>query len=314
MPARPQPLVWSRRLWLAASLWACSGTDARSTEQPPAAAAAPDGPAAAPEASPGGGLKPLDRRGVQLDSMFSRIHLQQVGDLRSLYFVRDNGDYALQTKMLVSQPAALQSPYTQAMFASYLFRPQVERVLIVGLGGGAMVRFLQTHDPAVRVDAVEIDPVVVEIAADYFGTRPSDTTRIVTEDAFVYLRETTETYDVIYMDAFLKPSAETDATGNPLRLRTLQFLRELRGRLQPLGLVVFNLNAHDDLADDVAVIDEAFDEVYVFHPPRTGNYIVVATTDGQRLGGDELRRVGAQVDARLGAAHSIAALVDQQIK
>jgi spermidine synthase len=307
---------WSRRLALVASLWACSGTDARPQDAALHAQVAPTTTPPAPTAAPveGTAVEPLDNDGVILDGMFSRMHIQQADDLRSLYFIRDNGDYALQTRMLLSHPNRLQSPYTRAMFSSYLFRPQQDQVLIVGLGGGAMVRFLRHHDPALRIDAVEIDPVVVGVAADYFGTRPDDHTRIITQDAFVYLRQTTDLYDVIYMDAFLKPSADTDATGNPLRLRTLKFLRDLKGKLKPLGLVVFNLNRHDGLADDVATISEAFAQTYVFHPERTGNYIVVAATDTQRLTADDLTRVGKSVDARLKADYKVGDLVDRMIQ
>jgi len=43
------------------------------------------------------------------------------------------------------------------MFSSYLFLPRPEHVLIVGLGGGSMVRFLEHHEPDLKIDVVEID-------------------------------------------------------------------------------------------------------------------------------------------------------------
>ena len=63
--------------------------------------------------------------------------------------------------------------------------------------------------------------------------------------------------DVIQLDAFLKPSAETDGTGAPLNLRTRQFYKEVQSKLSPGGLVAFNLNLHDKLGDDIRNISGA---------------------------------------------------------
>ena len=76
-------------------------------------------------------------------------------------FVRDNGVEAVQSRVNLAQPQTLMSPYAHGMFASYLYQPQPRRVLIVGLGGGAMVRFLTHHEPQVQIDAVESIPLLL---------------------------------------------------------------------------------------------------------------------------------------------------------
>lgn len=47
-------------------------------------------------------------------------------------------------------------------------------VLLVGLGGGALAQFLRDFVPNVTVEAVELDPVVLEVAKEWFGFRPDD--------------------------------------------------------------------------------------------------------------------------------------------
>jgi len=54
----------------------------------------------------------------------------------------------------------------------------------------------------------------VQLADKYFDVRSQDNINVVTEDAFKYLKRDKTRYDVIYMDAFLKPSAETDSTAS----------------------------------------------------------------------------------------------------
>ena len=45
------------------------------------------------------------------------------------------------------------------------------KVLIVGLGCGSMVHFLKRLGPALKIDVVEIDPQIVDLANKYFQIR-----------------------------------------------------------------------------------------------------------------------------------------------
>ena len=132
--------------------------------------------------------------------------------MQTLVFVRDGGEEVVQSMVNCKKPYdLLLRLLPAAMFASYLFRPRPQRVLIVGLGGGAMVHFLKHYDADVKVDALEIDPVVVQVADRYFDVRSEGNVNVITADGIQYLEHTDKRYDVIYMDAFLKPSDETDA-------------------------------------------------------------------------------------------------------
>jgi spermidine synthase len=240
-------------------------------------------------------------------SAFSRIRIRRDGDVRALTFVRDNGQEVVQSRVNLAAPQTLMSPYARGMFASYLYQPQPRRVLIVGLGGGAMVRFLTHHEPQVRIDAVEIDPAVVRIADEYFGVRSGGQVRVHTADAVAFVEVIAEPYDVIFMDAFLRPSDETDTTGVPTRLKTLAFLGRLKRALAPGGVIAFNVNEHDRMADDIAAVATAFGHAVVYDCPPASNKVVIAT-EGGLVADDELRgRVGA-LDARFGGALSFAEL------
>lgn len=213
-------------------------------------------------------------------SAYSTIRVRRDGDVRTLSFVRDDGQEAVQSRLDLTAPHTLLSPYARGMFTSYLYQPHPRRVLIVGLGGGAMVRFLTHHEPDVRVDAVEIDPVVVRLAAEYFGVRSGGPVQIHTADAVAFIESTEERYDLILMDAFLRPSAETDATGVPSGLKTRAFLGRLKSVLAPGGVVAFNMNEHDRLADDVTAVREVFGPVALYRCPPAANQVLVAGADG----------------------------------
>jgi spermidine synthase len=226
-------------------------------------------------------------------SAFSTIRVRRNGDIRLLTFVRDDGRELVQSRVDLTAPQTLSSPYARSMFASYLYQPAPRRVLVVGLGGGAMVRFLAHHAPDVQIDAVEIDPVVVRLADQYFGVRSGDRVRVVTADAVAFIEATTERYDVIFMDAFLRPSSETDDTGVPSRLKTVAFLGRVKQALAPGGVVAFNINQHAAMADDIAAVTEAFGRVAIYRCTPAENEVVVATADAMPADEAIRARIGA---------------------
>ena len=238
-------------------------------------------------------------------SAFSRIRVRRDGDVRAMTFVRDNGQEVVQSRVNLTAPHTLVSPYARGMFASYLYQPHPRRVLIVGLGGGAMVRFLTHHEPQVQIDAVEIDPAVVRLADEYFGVRSGGNVRVHTADAVTFVESTADRYDLILMDAFLRPSSDTDTTGVPTRLKTLAFLGRLKRALAPGGVVAFNVNEHASMADDIAAVTTAFGHVAVYRSPPADNKVVIAAEGGMPTDDEVRARIGA-LDARFGGALSFA--------
>jgi spermidine synthase len=238
-------------------------------------------------------------------SAFSRIRVRRAGDVRALTFVRDNGQEVVQSRVDLNAPHTLLSPYARSMFASYLYQPHPRRVLIVGLGGGAMVRFLTHHEPQVHIDAVEIDPAVVRLAGEYFGVRTGGNVRVHTADAVAFVESTADRYDLILMDAFLRPSSDTDATGVPTGLKTQAFLGRLKRALAPGGVVAFNVNEHASIADDIAAVGAAFGQVAVYRCPPADNKVIIATEGGMAADDDVRARIAA-LDARFGGALSFA--------
>jgi spermidine synthase len=245
---------------------------------------------------------------LETRSAYSLIRVRRQGNLRTLVFVRDNGEEVDETIVNLKKPYQMMAAYAPCMFASYLLQPQQARVLIVGLGGGAMVHFLKHYDADLRIDVVEIDPAVVKIADVYFGIRSAGKVNVVTGDGLEYLEKTEHRYDVIYMDAYLKPAANTDTTGLPLRLKTEQFYRGLQEKLRPGGVVAFNLNRHKGTEADLDAIGGAFREVYVFRP-AVGNVVALATARGPHLPPADLHARAREADRRFKATFSFQELL-----
>jgi len=247
---------------------------------------------------------------VELDvkSKYSHIKVTREQNVRTLWFVRDSGEEVVESIVDLDRRQELIVEYTRFMFLSYLFRPRPEKALLVGLGGGSMIHFLNHYDPRIKVDVVEIDPVVVDIAARYFGARNGGRVKIHTADGAAYLKNTDSRYDVIYMDAFLKPSAETDSTGTPVRLKNVEFYKDVQKKLNPEGVVVFNLNPHSGLEDDIRVIREAFPQTYLFRL-NFGGVVAVGSTSPMRVQPSALYAAAAQLDRRFRTSYSFRGMV-----
>jgi hypothetical protein len=89
-----------------------------------------------------------------------------------------------------------------------------KKIGMVGLGPGTMATYWQRFHPQVmRVDVVELSPVVVDVARRYFGMQTDERLRVHVSDGVAWLRdEGTPSFDVFVHDAsgslhaFLWPS------------------------------------------------------------------------------------------------------------
>lgn len=107
------------------------------------------------------------------------------------------------------------------------------RVLLIGLGGGAVARSLQRHaGGAIVVDVVEIDPLVAELAQRYFDYRPGPG-ELAIEDGRRFLNTTERRYDAIVLDAYT-----SEALLHHLLSR--EAFETMRERLTPGGAVVLH--------------------------------------------------------------------------
>jgi spermidine synthase len=211
-------------------------------------------------------------------SPYSHIRVRQTANRRALVFVQDGGTEWPQTIMNVEKPHEPVMPYQRAALVGLLHRPAPRRALVVGLGGGTLLSMLHHVEPKAHITAVEIDPEVVRIAADWFSVKPGPGIDIVTADGVAFLESTKDRWDLIIMDVFLEPSAEgTDSSGVPRTMKTEEFLSTLRGRLTPDGVVVFNLHNKSDMPRHRAAIEKAFKSVVLYRAANSGNRIAVAS-------------------------------------
>ena len=185
------------------------------------------------------------------------------------------GSDTVQSAMRLARPYDLELSYTRSMMAFLLFLPKPRHMLMIGLGGGSLAKFVHRRMPATQVTVVEVSAQVVAIARHYFYV-PLDAPRlqIIVADGAEYMRRQDISADVIALDGY-------DADAHAEELTSQTFYSACRDRLTPGGVLVVNLWSGDKLFKTLLRrIESAFPDGTLCLPAeRPGNIIVLAFRD-----------------------------------
>src|SRR5277367_412881 len=114
--------------------------------------------------------------------------------VRTLYI----GSETVQSSMRLARPNDLELAYTRSMMAFLLFHPDPQQVLMVGLGGGSLAKFIYHRLPVTQVVAVEINPQVAAVARELFYLPAEDARfNVVIGDGAEYLSDGKRAADII---------------------------------------------------------------------------------------------------------------------
>jgi spermidine synthase len=172
-------------------------------------------------------------RVIHRGSQNSGIIVANDGCRLNLYL---DGD-TLQSSMLLSDPSRLDLEYSQAMMSALLYQPAPKKVLLIGLGGGSLVKFLLEFCPEARIDVAEINPEVVTVARQYFLLPRNERLRITLapgEEVVADRLAAGDRYDLLLLDAF-------DDNGPARALLEEQFLCCCNALLSKGGVFAMNL-------------------------------------------------------------------------
>jgi spermidine synthase len=108
------------------------------------------------------------------------------------------------------------------------------RALMIGGAGYSYPKdYIRTH-PESRMDVVEIDPALTELAGKYFEFQPDERTRVYHEDARTFLNREERKYDAILNDAF------SSHFSHPFQLATKEAIQHMYNMLTDDGVVITN--------------------------------------------------------------------------
>jgi spermidine synthase len=222
----------------------------------------------------------------------SSVEVSEYRGVRTLHL----GGEAIQSAIRLSAPETLELAYTRAMMAFMLFGP-VRELLMIGLGGGSIARFVYARLPRARMTVVEIHHQVVAAARSFFGMpMEDDRLRVVIADGAEYVRTQRAACDVLLLDAF-------NDGASVVTLATEEFYEACRDALRPGGILVVNFIADERrIGTYLARIEQVFEGRVLRLPSEDRINLIVLAFKRRvvRLQVQPLKRVAADLKRRHG--------------
>ncbi len=173
------------------------------------------------------GGDPVEFRIVRVNNSF----YQYVYDLSPRY-IRDHRDF------YPKESERLSYDYYNI---PYRFHPSPERILVVGAGTGNDVAAALRNTDA-HIDAVEIDPMILEFGRRYHPEKPYASGRVTTvlDDARSYLKKNDTKYDMILYGLLDSHTLSSNFSNIGLDnyVYTVESFREAKAHLKPGGIIV----------------------------------------------------------------------------
>ena len=201
---------------------------------------------------------------VDVDTAYSHIWIYNHIDLETNKLVKimavNNENYSsmfLDSDELVNE-------YTKYYHLAKHFNPNFKKTLMLGGAGYSYPKDFLLKYPEVKIDVIEIDPKVTELAKKYFKLKEDPRLTIYHEDGRVYLNKTQEKYDVIFGDAF------SSHYSLPYQLTTKEAIQKEYDILNDDGVVVLNIisaiegTGGEFLRAEYATYKNIFPQVYLF--------------------------------------------------
>lgn len=228
-------------------------------------------------------------------SAYHRLRVVDDNGVRTLIFEHNH-----QSSMHLDDPFESDIEYVGYLHLTLAVKPDAARTLVLGLGGGSVVKRMWRDYPKMWLDVVELDPEVVDIARSFFELPDDPRITVIVEDGRSFVRRAAGPYDIIIIDAF-------DDDRIPRPMTTEEFLRECRDLLAPGGVIAYNVigSVRGDESKPFRSLhrtaSNVWRNVWTFtvgsadgSPEHTGNLVMLAT-DAEVTEDTLLERIAVRV-------------------
>ncbi len=171
----------------------------------------------------------------------------------------------------------------------------IKRVLVLGVGGGAVIQLLRRYVAPENIVGVELDPIHLSIARRFFGVKGRDV-ELIEADAIEWLSDYQgEQFDLVIDDLF------SDTDGDPQRAVPVnrQWIKQLDKVLSKSGVLAINFVSGKELKrsmnDTQALLKKQFTSVFGIKTCQNHNTIGIFTR--QAATSEQLRTRLAAVPA-----------------
>ena len=114
-----------------------------------------------------------------------------------------------------------------------------KKILVLGLGGGSVIDTLfSDFKYKNHITALDIDPVIIDIAKEEFNLSGKKNLKIICADAFDFINQNKKLYDLIIVDLFIDDQV-------PANFYKLSFWQGIIKSNSSKGSILFNASLND---------------------------------------------------------------------
>lgn len=151
----------------------------------------------------------------------------------------------------------------------------VASVLVLGMGGGSVIETLRTKfNYTKRIEAVEIDAIIIDIAKTEFGITENKQLKIHCADASDFITANTKQFDLIIIDLYIDLTV-------PSKFLTIRFWDHVLKSKSSKGVILFNasVNTHNNTKVEtlISYLKTKIYDVKVYNKVNNTNTVIIAS-------------------------------------
>ncbi len=153
---------------------------------------------------------------------------------------------------------------------------KVNSILVLGMGGGSVIETLRSDFNYTKtITAIEIDPVIIEIAATEFGISENEDLKIHSTDAYDFIKTNDTLFDLIIVDLYIDLNV-------PDKFLSIEFWKAVLESKSSKGTVIFNAAVGNNLTssnldDVISYLRSKVFKISVHENVNTTNTVIVAS-------------------------------------
>ena len=153
---------------------------------------------------------------------------------------------------------------------------KVNSILVLGMGGGSVIETLRSDFNYTKtITAIEIDPVIIDIAATEFGISENENLKIHSTDAYDFIKTNDTLFDLIIVDLYIDLNV-------PDKFLSIAFWKAVLESKSSKGTVIFNAAVGNNLTssnldDVISYLRSKVFKISVHENVNTTNTVIVAS-------------------------------------
>lgn len=150
----------------------------------------------------------------------------------------------------------------------------INSILLLGLGGGSVIETLrEDFNYQKHITAIDIDPVIIDIAKTEYQLENNSNTTIICEDALQFVKTKSSQFDLIIIDLFIDIAV-------PKPFLEVSFWDDLMNSKSTNGVILFNASLEDKKSNQLnSVIEFLKTKVYkvdVYEKVNNTNTVIIS--------------------------------------